>query len=277
MSKHCKKNRIALNTTSIETSAGKGKTAFSVEKTPIASRSKRECLIGLAAGALGLVLGTQAIGQAAEAGSTKSVEKQDLQEYIDRLAVEDLILRERRARDNSWFPEMASYYHPDSIVDVSWFHGSGADFVVGTQKMAARNAGNTYGYHAMGPSIVTIRKDRALLDSDCLVHAITDHEGCKVDLLANIHILWRVQRDNKQWLIAGLHAYYINTALLPGNPEKVPNIDQNLLNKFRSSYCLISYFLSLRGRPVRDDLPGVDKPETVAALYKADQEWLAKG
>ncbi len=37
-------------------------------------------------------------------------------EVLDRVAVADLIQRERAARDSAAWEEMASYYHPDSMI-----------------------------------------------------------------------------------------------------------------------------------------------------------------
>jgi hypothetical protein len=50
-------------------------------------------------------------------------------ERYDRIDVADLILRERLARDNFNWDKMAAYYHADSVVDLSWYHGDGAGFV----------------------------------------------------------------------------------------------------------------------------------------------------
>ena len=43
---------------------------------------------------------------------------------------------------------------------------------------------------------------------------------------------------------------------------------------FRRSYRCLSYILYSQGLPVRDDLPGVDLPETVHQLVADEQEWL---
>jgi hypothetical protein len=46
------------------------------------------------------------------------------------------VLRERQSRDRGWYGEMADCCAEDSLVRMSWFTGSGADFVRATRNMA---------------------------------------------------------------------------------------------------------------------------------------------
>ena len=77
--------------------------------------------------------------------------------FEDMVAVADLVQRERAARDARQWDEMATYYHPESVVDVSWFLGDGAGFVEATRK----NAGSAnMSFHQMSPAVVTIKGER---------------------------------------------------------------------------------------------------------------------
>ena len=125
------------------------------------------------------------------------------QEQLDRSAVNEVIVRERAARDAGLWSEMASLYHPDSSIDISWFNGTGAQFTVATERMAD---GPLYTFHQMGASAVTISKDRALVDSNCTVHAFTAIEGVEVDLVSYCRLQWRARRSGSKWLIAGLRS-----------------------------------------------------------------------
>ena len=42
-------------------------------------------------------------------------------QVLDRAAVAELIQRERAARDGARWEEMATYHHPESMIDVAWF------------------------------------------------------------------------------------------------------------------------------------------------------------
>ena len=50
-------------------------------------------------------------------------------EQLDRVSVSHLILQERVARDTGRWDQMRACYAGDSTVDISWFRGSGFDFV----------------------------------------------------------------------------------------------------------------------------------------------------
>ena len=89
--------------------------------------------------------------------------------------------------------------------------------------------------------------------------------------------MWRVQKLKGQWLIAGLRGIYIRDTLIPRNPNQVVKLDEERLSKFRPSYRYLSYVLTAGGQPAHDDLPGVDQPETVAALRAAESKWLEQG
>ena len=75
------------------------------------------------------------------------------QECVDRMLIAELIQRERAARDAGLWQTMAECWHLESLVDVSWFRGSAAEFIAAS----ARNAGSrTLSFHQMGPSVVTV-------------------------------------------------------------------------------------------------------------------------
>jgi hypothetical protein len=87
-------------------------------------------------------------------------------------------------------------------------------------------------------------------------------------------MLQRLERMKDGWLISGLRPVYIHDLIIPLNPSLVPQIDPAAVTSFRPAYRYLSYLLSQRGHPTRDDLPGMDKPETVNNLIDADEAWL---
>ena len=87
-------------------------------------------------------------------------------------------------------------------------------------------------------------------------------------------LLPRARKSCGTWRIAGLQAIYIRDQLEPCNPAEVPKIYLARLNQYRLSYRHLSYALEANNRPLRDDLPGVDRPQMVSALRVADCKWL---
>ena len=80
-----------------------------------------------------------------------------------------------------------------------------------------------------------------------------------------------------EWLILGLRGLYLKDTMQPADPGQPLSLDQAKLATFRPSYRYLSYLTVANGGPIRDDHAGVDRPETVAALRKAEREWLAGG
>ena len=195
------------------------------------------------------------------------------QDQLQRSAIDQLIQRERTARDAGRWDEMADAYHPESRVEVSWFQGTGKEFAARSSAIAG---GKVYTFHSMSPAVVTLNGDRALADTGCSIHGLTEVDGVEVDIVSHTHLLWRALRTDAGWLIAGMRAYYISDSLIPLDPGRVPLIDQDVFKGLRRSYRSIGYTMKRSGFDVRDDLPGVDRPDTVQALRAQEQQWLAQ-
>lgn len=169
---------------------------------------------------------------------------------------------------------MKACWDPDGIVDVSWFHGNSATFIEASMRSASKPILN---FHQMSPSIVTVKQDRAIADSGCAVHLMAKIDDVDISVVSYMRLLSRAQRHNDGWLLTGLRAFYLRDILLPVNPMRIPQIDEVELNKFRPSYRFLSYCLAQAGEVPRTDLPGVDRPETVAALRAGEQQWFEQG
>ncbi len=198
------------------------------------------------------------------------------QTLLDQVAVADVIMRERLARDNAKWSEMASYYHPDSMVDVSWFKGSGAEFVAQSKWQADKRVAtsNAINFHIMSPAVVTVRHDRAIAETPCSLRSFMKLGGVEVSRDSFVRLLWRAQPLDGGWLIAGLRCVYVRDLLYTCQPGQTPVLDDTRLNSYRLSYRYTAYMLTDLGLSPRDDLPGDDRPETVVALRAGEQAWL---
>jgi SnoaL-like domain len=191
-----------------------------------------------------------------------------------RADVADLILRERMARDTMNWEEMKSYYHPESIVNVSWFYGTGAEFVE-KSKTAVRP--NLINFHMMTPPVVTRHGDRAISDTPCVLRSFSTMDSVEASYEGFVRIFWRARRDAGRWLIAGLHCIYVVDMFHARNPSKPPHFDDVKLATYRNSYRYLMANLANHGISVRDDLVGADRPASVAAAKDAEHSWLMGG
>ncbi len=209
------------------------------------------------------------------------MEESSTSEQLDRIAVAEIILRERTARDSAFWQEMASYYHPEAEVEVSWFRGSGAEFVERTKRQYEASKQRVDGmerinFHEMGAAVVNVRGDRATAETACTLHSFFPLEGIACKNTAFVRLMWRAQTFSGRWLIAGLRCVYVRDLMTACNPSQAPVIDQDELNLYRPSYRFMSYHLHRLGLHPTDDLPGMDCPETVIALRHAERAWLER-
>jgi hypothetical protein len=188
----------------------------------------------------------------------------------DRQAIAEIIARERASRDAEDWNELARCYTADSIVDLSWFHGTGAAFAEASAGMAR----TMFSFHELGTTVIDLNGDRALGDTGCTIHLIGELDGVEVDVLGYNRLRARVQREEDEWRMAGLRSVYIHDLIVPLNPSSPPRVAREDLEKYRRSYRCLCHMLVSHGLPARDDLPGVDKRETVAALVAAEKAWL---
>jgi hypothetical protein len=185
--------------------------------------------------------------------------------------IQDLVQRERRARDFQCWEEMADCYHPDAEVEISWFRGTAAGFVEGSRKIAAAG---TRSIHQMAPSVVTVRGGRALSDTGCEIHVLAPLDGVDMIVSSQARLLSRVERRDRRWRLSGFRTLYIWDALMPVRPSRLPKFDEAELQRLRPSYRHLAYVMGRLGHPFPDTLAGVDDPATEQALRGREQAWL---
>ncbi|MQY22274.1 nuclear transport factor 2 family protein [Nocardia macrotermitis] len=195
-----------------------------------------------------------------------------MSEHIaDIVAASQLVLRERRGRDRSRWDEMRACYAPDSVVRVSWFRGSGDEFVTASEQMAARG---DKAVHRMYPPIVDVDGDRALIEVGAAIETRTVLDDIELDLVSYTRLIYRARRSGGRWLIAALDAVYERDTLTPAVPGTPWRIAPEALAPFRPSYRMLSYVLGRRGYTVGDDLFGDDRPDELRRLEDEVEAWL---
>ena len=207
-------------------------------------------------------------------GGARGDRRTKQQVATDSSAVTDVILRERLARETHNWADETACFHPDAVVEVSWFKGSAAKFI---EAGKSNPDAETVHFDSMSPGVVWLKNDRAISDTACAVHTFSQLDDIEVSTTSYTRLLWRVQRSDGQWLIRGLRGLYIRDTLVPRDPNKMPKLDEEKLRGFRPSYRYLSYILTAGGSPAHNDLPGMDQPEVVAALREAEREWLEQG
>lgn len=134
---------------------------------------------------------------------------------IDAAAVAQLVLRERQSRDRGWWSEWADCFTADSVIDMSWFTGSGADFVAQTR---LRSADGVWGRHRLSPPAVRINGDRGWAELPLGIEFHTTVGDVEADLVSYCRSQYRAQRIDGTWRIARITSIYERDSPTPCIP-----------------------------------------------------------
>lgn len=188
--------------------------------------------------------------------------------------VTQLVLRERQSRDRGWWERMADCFAEDSVVDMSWFDGSGAEFVRQSQRMSEGGWGGL-SVHRLSPPAVRVEGHRALAELPLAIEFRITVDGVEADLASYCRSQYRARRTDGSWRIARITSIYERDTLTPVVPGTQLGIDPEILTSYRPSYRFLAWYQSRLGLDLRSDLLGDDQPDPVARQYEAEAAWLA--
>jgi len=185
--------------------------------------------------------------------------------------ISQLVLKERQGRDRGWWEQMRSCFTQDAAVRLSWFRGTGAEFVTESDRMAAR--GDT-AVHRLGPPVVHHHGDRALVELPAVIELRTVIDEVEVDLASRARLYYRSERRAGHWLLVSLDTVYERDTLAAAHPGVTLPVRPPDVAAFRPSYRFLTYVLTQRGYTVGDDLYGDDRPAEAGNFYAQAFSWL---
>ena len=193
--------------------------------------------------------------------------------------VTQLILRERQSRDRGWYERMLECYAEDSVVDMSWFNGSGPEFVRRSRHMSeSREGWGGHSVHRLSPPAVRLNGERALAELPLGIEFRIMVGGVEADLVSYCRNQYRARRDaDGIWRIVRLTSIYERDTLNPAVPGTRVDLDPAAFTEFRPSYRCLAWYQRGLGLEVRGDLLGDDVPEQVARQYEREAAWLTQG
>lgn len=195
---------------------------------------------------------------------------QEILDSADITAITQLILRERESRDLGRWKRMGECFWPDSLVRVSWFRGSGAEFVAGSMDMAKRGV---LAKHRLGPILVNLAGDRALASMSAIIDLPVKLYGVELTLSAHARFLYCAERRGGRWGLHSFDAIYMRDELTPSIPGQSVTIDPQQVKDFRPSYRMLTYYLKTQGYEIDANLAGEDQPATVEKLNSELYAW----
>lgn len=198
-------------------------------------------------------------------------------DMLDKLVIADLIQFERLYRDQQQWEKLRTLYHPDSLVRLGWFVGTGDEYVEASRRLDA----NKKGWHIMHvthPTLVRVQGDRAIAETSTFIIRRAVLAGVLVDVTIYCQLYSRVERREGTWKLLTLDVVYEKDTAVPVYASDRLELDREELEQGPAAYRFSAYNLKKIGYTVRaEDLYSTDHPERVAQLYREAEEWLAQG
>ena len=188
----------------------------------------------------------------------------------DVSAVAQLVLSERESRDLGRWERMAACFHPDSQVRITWFRGSGPDFVKGSIDMARRGV---LAKHRLGPVLVRLNGYRGVASLSAIIDIPAELDGVEAQLSSHARFLYPAERRDGRWGLMGFEAVYTRDEFTTAIPGQVLPLTPADVAGFRPSYRMLAWLLTRQGYAVDPDLPGDDRPDLADAVYQRIYGW----
>lgn len=189
----------------------------------------------------------------------------------DQVNVAQVVVTQLWARDMAQWGAMQAAFHTGAIVDISWFNGPATEFVSRSKQSFERGVQSL---HLHGPVMVNVHGDRATADAGVQIFARGNIKGVECLTQSYARIVERLERRDGKWGIVLFQTIYQMDSIAAANPGQRLDFEEDKLASYRSSYRFLTYLLAERGIKVRPDLPGIDRPESVEAVYRANESWL---
>ena len=186
-----------------------------------------------------------------------------------------IVKRERLARDTGDWETLEALYWPESVVRVTWFEGSAAEFIAVSRD--GEQAGRGRGMHLINPVRSEVHGHRALVESQGQILIRPHVEGVECDLVSWCRFFSRLERRDGEWRLRTFDSIYGKDRIDPVLPDASLRLEPHVLASARPSYRYLTYLNRRTGYDVPQDLPGDDRPDLLAAFYAAAWEWLRLG
>jgi hypothetical protein len=196
---------------------------------------------------------------------------QNIIDSADITAISQLIIRERESRDLGKWETMRDCFHPDSTVKISWFSGSGPEFVTGSIDMAKRGV---FAKHRLAPVLVNLAGDRAVASLSAIIDIPSEIDGVDVVLSAHGRFIYRAEKRDDVWRIISFDCIYVRDEITPAILGQTVIINPEEVEGFRPSYRNLAWCLMKTGYEIDQNLPGDDQPETVENFMGEINAWL---
>ncbi len=160
----------------------------------------------------------------------------------DRLHINDLI-NGWIHRDLSQWDQLADLFHPDGVIEITWFEGPFAEFVEGSKRMGGSRLRTK---HLIGTPVVMFNGHKAIVETNAMIVA----ENADLDLGCCVHNRFydRVEKRDGNWKLLNRQSVYDMGSFT--FPRSVVEIEQAVVAKYPIEYAALAYLLEKSGFPL---------------------------
>jgi hypothetical protein len=198
---------------------------------------------------------------------------------LQRLVDESEIRRIRRlwafARDQGDWDTVATLFHPNAPVSISWYSGNAEGFVEASRKMFGHTKPETRSKHWFGNDRLTLNGTRATLETDIEVRTRDLIEGRLFDFTYDGRFFDRFEKRDGAWKIAQWTCLYDSDRAAPAVPGDIPAgfFDGLALTGVESRVAYMRFRQKKTGRPAAASIV-IGGTEAEAQLTREAAAWL---
>lgn len=182
------------------------------------------------------------------------------------------------SRDSGDWERLGQCYHPDALVNTSWFKGSARDFVAQSKAMMAGHHTSDTQRHVLANPHVTLKSNRAVCEYCVILYQGRTMDGYEFDFQTWSVTLDLFEKRDGAWGIARRTNIYEKDRMDPHVPGSVPQsyFDQMDLSRYPAAVRYHCYRNEKSSGQPATNLILKGSPEEKAAR-KTAEEWLAGG
>jgi hypothetical protein len=190
--------------------------------------------------------------------------------FIDRIAIRELIENWVVWRDAGDWERFATVWHDDGVMMATWFQGPALDFIRVTQEGWAKGVSIL---HFLGGTSIELVGDRAIAQTKMTISQRGDVQGVLCDVVCTGRFFDFLEKRNGRWGVVLRQPIYEKDRVDPVDPSATLKIDQTALAAYPAGYRHLAYIQTQIGYQVKMDMPQLQGPE-VQALYAKGRDWL---
>jgi SnoaL-like domain len=188
----------------------------------------------------------------------------------DKLAIRELIENWAVWRDSLQWDRFRTVWHPEGRMWATWFQGTFEEFIAANQQGYAKGVRI---FHFLGGSSIDIKGTRAIAQTKMSISQRAVVEGVECDVICIGRFYDFLEKRKGKWGLVWRRLAYEKDRIDAVVPGLKPKLDPRLLKRFPIGYRHLAYLQTRVGYKVKEDMPGLDGPET-DKLYALGAGWL---